>query len=88
MIDKKFKTFKINISENVCKCYIIKRNLNQETLVEKVKYEDLINLLKKEKDQLDKKHNIDNNSYFFIYFFGILFSFHFFISVFLYHLIN
>lgn len=100
MIIKKYKTFKINLSENDCKCYLIERIPQQETSVQKIDYENLLILLKKEIYQFNKENNKEDNKEdnkennkhndndFFIKFFGSLFSIYFFISVILYNLIN
>ena len=88
MINKKYKTFKINISEDDCKCYLIERVPEKNTKVQKIEYEDLIRLLKSEKYKLNEKNNINKDNIFFIHFFGTLFSIYFFISVILYNLIK
>ena len=88
MINKKYKTFKINLSQNDCKCYLIERIPEKNTTVQRIEYEDLIQLLKREKYQFNKENNIHNDNNFFIQFFGTLFSIYFFISVILYNLIK
>ena len=88
MINKKYKTFKINISEDDCKCYLIERIPEKDTIVQKIEYDHLISLLKREKYQLNKKNNINKDNIFFIHFFGTLFGIYFFISVILYNLIK
>lgn len=90
MINKKYKTFKINLSEIDCKCYLIERIPQKDTIVQRIEYEDLIKLLKREKYLFNKKNkiNIDNDNMFFFHFFGTLFSIYFFISVILYNLIK
>ena len=91
MSNKKYKTFKINLSENDCKCYLIERTPHKNTIVQRLEYEELIDLLKIEKYQFDNDksdNNKSNDVIFFINFFGSLFSVYFFISVFLYNLIK
>ena len=88
MINKKYKTFKINLSKNDCKCYLIERIPHKDTLVQRIEYEDLIKLLKREKYQFNKENNINIDNKFFLQFFGTLFSIYFFISVILYNLIK
>lgn len=88
MINKKYKTFKINISEDDFKCYLIERVPEKNTKVQKIEYEDLIRLLKSEKYKLNENNNVNKDNIFFIHFFGTLFSIYFFISVILYNLIK
>lgn len=76
-MNKEYKTFKINISKSNCNCYIVERSPHQETVVKKISYKDLIFLLQEEINQFNNNNSISNDDYFFIKFFGILFSIYF-----------